>query len=232
MEEIHNPPIQKLKSMRLGKMSSKSWDLAGLVISDVLTQKLSGLQAVQVVTLYTSGMKGAGVLALLDKLVKDVSVFGILERSLHYGEATDEYISPAESEQMRLVIWNAELSAVAEFCDLYSGMVELSNDYILRAATCRDASVSQAIEWIARYAKSPIANYEGECEQDCASERPPIAVQLTHDDLYKVPCYRWRIRRKHLDDRSARVRIASLIVALGSGVSAKAAAFNHPQWPR
>ncbi|MGQ3210113.1 hypothetical protein [Shinella sp.] len=102
----------------------------------------SGLQTVQVVALHTSGMKDSGVLALLDKRVKEVSAFGIVERSLHYGEAMDENLSPAESVQMRIVMWNSELSAVAEFCDLYSSMAEVSHDYILRAATYRDAPVA------------------------------------------------------------------------------------------
>ena len=183
----------------------------------------------QIVTLYTSGMKHYGVFALLDKLMKEVSAFGILESSLHYGEAMDENLSPAESEQMRIVMWNSESSAVAEFCDLYSGMVEVSHDHILRAATCRSTPVEQAVKWIAQYAKSPIANYE--CDAEPIVQVRPMIGQLEQDDLYKAPCYRWRMRRKHLDYRTGYRRLDNFILAHGGGIRVKEAALNHPQWP-
>lgn len=229
MKQIEDRLPQKSKSKRLGKMSGKLLDCAAEVISDVLTRRLSGLQTVQTVTLYTSGMNHSGVFELLDKLLKEVSAFGILEGSLHYGEAMDEHFSPAESEQMRVVMWNSEPSAVAEFCDLYSGMVEVSHDHILCAATCRSTPVEQAVKWIAHYAKSPIANYE--CDPEPIVQVRPITAQLEQDDLYKAPCYRWRMRRKHLDYRTGYKRLDNFILAHGGGIGVKEAALNHPQWP-
>jgi hypothetical protein len=231
MPKSQNPLIRKSKPERLGQMSESSWDSVAEIISKMLTKKLDGLQTVQVVTLYTTGMKTSGVLALLDKLLQDVSAFGILEGSWHYGAATDENLSPTQSVQMRMVMWNSELSAVSEFCHLYSSMVEVSHDYILRAATGRDTTVAQAIEWIARYAKSPMANYEGQCDPDSGFKLRPNALQLEYDDLYKVPCYRWRMRRKHLDDRTARARPATFMLGHRDGIRVKEAALNHPKWP-
>lgn len=229
MKQTEDRLPQKSKSKRLGKMSSKSLECAAEIISDVLTRRLSGLQTVQTVTLYTSGMRHYGVFALLDRLVKEVSAFGILESSLHYGEAMDEDFSPAESEQMRVVMWNSEPSAIAEFCDLYSGMVEVSHDDILWAATYRSLPVEQAVKWIAHYAKSPIANYE--CDPEPIVQVRPITAQLEQDDLYKAPCYRWRVRRKHLDRRTGYRRLDNIMLAHGCGIRVKEEALNHPQWP-
>lgn len=231
MDHVQNPSHRKSKPKRLGKMSSKSWDRAAQVIADILTENLTDLQTVQVVTLITSGMKTAGVMALLHKLIKEYSAFGIHEYAFHLGDAVDEDLSPTGYEHMRLVIWNADMSGIAEFCDLYNGMVDMSHDCLLHVATYRDVPVSLAVEWIVQYAKSPISNYEGEGDPDLAFEFRPTTVRLEEDDLYKVPCYRWRFLRKYLDDRSARKRLADFIMAHGEGEHFKQAVINHPHWP-
>ncbi|MBX9459544.1 MAG: hypothetical protein KL863_27885 [Rhizobium sp.] len=231
MDHIQKSSWRKSKAKRLGKMSSKAWDRAEQIIRDVLKEKLSGLQTVQVVTLLTSGMKNDGVLALLHRLVKDFNAFGIREYAVHLGEALDENLLPTDYEHMRLVIWNADTSSVAEFCNLYTGVVDVLHDGLLHAAGHRNVPVTEAIDWIVQYAKSPISNYEGEGDPDLAFEFRPTTVRLEKDDLYKVPCYRWSFRRKYLDYHSSRKRLADFIMVHGNGISVKEAVINHPKWP-
>lgn len=231
VEQIQNSLQRKSKPKRLGKMSSKSWDRAAQTISDVLAERLSGFQNVQVLTLDSSSVNCAGVLALLDRFVKGVSAFGIHELSAHYGEATDEDLYPQFQNHMRLIVWSEDPDSVSEFCAVYAALVGDPDDRLFNLPVCRTLPVTQAIDWISEYARSPLSNYEGDCDPEIRHESKPASAHYGMDDIYIKPCYRWREKRQDLGWRTARKRLGDFILACGEGERVKELAITHPLWP-
>ena len=231
MDKTGNSSLQKPKSKRLGKMSSKSWDRAAQTVGKVLAEHLSGLPTVQVLTLECTSVNCAGVFALLKRLVAGVSAFGIHELSAHYGEATDEDLLPKLHNYMRLVVWAENPNSVAEFCAVHAALVGTPNDWIFNLPACKTRPVTEAIEWISGYAGSPLSNYEGDCDPEIRLESRPASAHHGMDDVYIKPCYRWREKRQNLDWRTARMRLSDFILACGEGERIKELVITHPFWP-
>jgi hypothetical protein len=231
VEHIQNPPQRKSKPKRLGKMSRRSWDRAAQIISDVLADRFSVFQTVQVLTLNSSSVNCAGVLDLLSKFVKGVSAFGIHELSAHYGEATDEDLYPQFQNHMRLIVWSEDPDSVVEFCAVFAALIGDPDDRLFNLPVCRTLPVTQAIDWISEYARSPVSNYEGDCDPEIRYESKPASARYGMDDIYKSPCYRWGEKRSELDRRTAQKRLGDFILAHGEGAAIKDVSLQHPRWP-
>lgn len=230
MEMNTKSSMRKSNSKRLGKMSKASMGRATRAISDILAEYLSDAGTVQVVTLDITSLNVDGVLVLLNELAPEANAFGIHELAAHYGEASDEDFFPMLKEHIRLIVWSARRDAVVNFCHLYAALVGDRGDRLFKPSACNQLSVDQAVNWLSEYAGSPISNYEGECDPEFRHAPRPASARHGIDDLYKVPCYRWREKRKNLDWRLAKRPFDDFILVSGEGEHVKRALVTHPQW--
>jgi hypothetical protein len=167
-----------------------------------------------------------------------INVFGIHELAFHYGEAMQQMyfpicakgknLIPLHKEHMRLIVWSKQCHAMDGFCELFKKMVTHGDDPLINKCTCKEVSLEKAVDWIGKYAQSPVCGYEGEHRLGTAHRRRPPSSRKYIDDLYKVPCYRWRMKER--DVLVTEQPLSSYLLACGHGVLVKEIVTSHSQW--
>lgn len=143
----------------------------------------------------------------------------------------DEDLHPEFLNYMRLIVWSENPDAVSEFSAVYAALVGTPNDWIFNLPVCRTLLLTQAIDWVSEYARSPLSNYEGDCDPEIRHESKPGSAHYRVDDIYIKPCYRWREKRQELGWRTARKTLSDFILACGEGERVKELVITHPFWP-